>query len=336
VGYSRDDAQVLAYFTQFPDETTTLDAIAVEARARRAVLPRERARTAEVRDRVQTIFHALTGGDSEFETAVTVGAIGNAGDDLTTTGLLLHRLGDSFAHREIGNESKVYDTGLGHARDSTDPDKVLRRPQLYEDYLGVLVDVLGSKRNLSAEERNRIKGRISIFNVTGAEAIGAVLGRTRNPGDEHDSVEEIVRDYLIRGQQVVRHRIFDAGGQDSTLLRETIERCVGSNPCLERAFEFRIKDRLRRKHFAHVYEPEKEDFGLEHGIFLDKDIDEALEDIKYRQRFRNPTFQEDNIRRAVQRTVELVEQATSQETEIRKPRDKRRDRITGIVKERRR
>lgn len=247
--------------------------------------------------------------------------------------MLLHRLGDSFAHREIGNESKVYDTGLGHARHGTDPDKVLRRPGLYDDYVRLLVDVLAERQNLSVKERNEIKSRISIFNPAGANGIGAVLGRRRNPEEEHEPAKEIVRDYLIRGQQVVRHRLFDPDGQDSTELKKSLDRCLSSNPCIERAFEFRIKDRIRWQ-FAITYEPEKEDFGVEHGIFFDKDVEDALGDIKYRGRFQNRTFTERNVRRAIQRTEELLNEASFQESEIRERKETEQEEITGIVGER--
>ncbi len=73
-------------------------------------------------------------------------------------GLLLHRLGDTFAHSIMGNEIKLYtvaaggpecftNDSLGHKRDSHRPDYPFLRRDLFYDYLGTLYRVLSEKVN---------------------------------------------------------------------------------------------------------------------------------------------------------------------------------------------
>jgi RHS repeat-associated protein len=159
VGYGFDEAQSIAFFAQFPDEASLLDAKELwwdskeEASANKF---RRGARTVS-RDRMvrhHTAIHALTGGDAARETQLAVEGA-KAAPDNVALGLQLHRLGDSFAHRELNNESKLYDTGFGHAAElnaGTSPDTIQRRPDLYLDYISELAAVLAARRGTSVSE----------------------------------------------------------------------------------------------------------------------------------------------------------------------------------------
>jgi hypothetical protein len=81
----------------------------------------------------------------------------NAPDSLAF-GLLLHRLGDTYAHSVIGNEAHMYQSSssdslrecitmasLGHARDVHDPDYPYMRQDLFYEYLKDLHDILKKK-----------------------------------------------------------------------------------------------------------------------------------------------------------------------------------------------
>ena len=60
-------------------------------------------------------------------------------------GAALHAFGDSYSHRVIGDEKKMYKSGVGHAKHFTTPDKVETRPQLYKQYALDLFDTLAEK-----------------------------------------------------------------------------------------------------------------------------------------------------------------------------------------------
>ena len=138
-----------------------------------------------------------------------------------------------------------------------------------------------------------------------------------------------LRDFLVRKQRMRTLSDQELSGQ--------IDQCLVSNSCIEDAFRFRIKDRIRRKRFPITYEPEDEGFGLDHGVFTEKDINQALDDVKGLSGFDSHPYDENNIRRAIERAGRLVEAARAEQ-------DRRRDieaaetdnELTGVVKERRR
>lgn len=99
IGYNNADAKKLAYYAQLPDEVDQLDATNVQID--RLGSPGNLGHI-QHRDLVQQAFHSLTGAKhGQNETNITIDVIKEAKDDLAITGLLLHRLGDTFAHREL-------------------------------------------------------------------------------------------------------------------------------------------------------------------------------------------------------------------------------------------
>ncbi|MDC8013721.1 RHS repeat-associated core domain-containing protein [Tahibacter soli] len=157
MGYSDADAQQLAFYSQLPDEAAALDAMyVVKAKGFNLTSP-ERWRTNE---EIQELLHGLNGGIAEHETGRTLNALKSAGGDLTTSGLLIHRLADSFAHRKTElhggehdpHEQRMFTTNIGHLTAGYSPDTIQRQPELYLQYVRTLAGALGEKRNLSAEQ----------------------------------------------------------------------------------------------------------------------------------------------------------------------------------------
>ena len=110
-GYSHKEALTLALYSQLPDEIGTYDAIHQPVRgamsfpgamwdafgsglAGAAPSPQRYYNT----EKVQSEFHALTGGPSVPESDLSARTVINA-SSLEAAGLAIHRLGDTFAHR---------------------------------------------------------------------------------------------------------------------------------------------------------------------------------------------------------------------------------------------
>ncbi len=108
----------------------------------------------------QQRIHALTGGSSSVERASSYASVlgSTTSADL---GIALHRLGDSYAHSKVGNESQMYGASfwsIGHSWDSlfgTDPDLISNRPGLYRQYTNQLAGALSA--------RFGFKGKIDMF-----------------------------------------------------------------------------------------------------------------------------------------------------------------------------
>jgi hypothetical protein len=165
VGFSEKDAQELAFFSQLPDEVSGLDAVQTEARDRNSISKEKHQANVEV----QVGNHALSGLAGGLETAQTLDAI-KAAKGNAETGLLIHRLGDTHAHRvpqeDSGGDSRSYDTplfdqGLGHGGQGTAPDAIQRRPELYLEYTRTLTRALAEKRGLDSKEIGELEKSIS-------------------------------------------------------------------------------------------------------------------------------------------------------------------------------
>ena len=170
-GYSNEDAQTLAFYAQLPDEVDRLDAVAVQMDALGEQYTNDRMQEqaeqagmayeptvvfARHRDTIQQSFHSLEpSGFGPDETRRTGRAIQRA-DSLATTGLLIHRLGDTFSHRKIGGNGEMYRTGFGHGGDGHTPDVIQRRPELYMDYVATLTAQLATKNGASRDEVVRL------------------------------------------------------------------------------------------------------------------------------------------------------------------------------------
>ena len=154
VGYSFADAQQLAFYAQSPDEIARSDAKdnLLDSVTESAKNIFRRSKVSEAKRHMylnHPSIHALSGTNSHDETDRAVQAF-LAAPSAAAAGIQLHRLGDSFAHRRIGNELSLYKAGLGHGGDGTSPDIIQRRPALYLDYVRTLADALADRLGVTA------------------------------------------------------------------------------------------------------------------------------------------------------------------------------------------
>jgi hypothetical protein len=197
----------LAFYSQLPDETDTLDAIAVKAQT--VAFGDSRSKEHEVI--VQTGLHALTGNTGAFETSLTLQAISEAGEDYATAGLLIHRLGDSFAHRELAGglfgetgpspsyaNTYKYD-GWGHLHDGHTPDVIQRDPKKYQEYVRTLTQALSAYSNgltpeqLQARQDEIVNELSAVANIeTEVEHIVPIWGNAVGVGSRPKAWQEYV------------------------------------------------------------------------------------------------------------------------------------------------
>lgn len=105
VGYPEHLAYTQAYYAQLPDELTTLDAATLHSK-----IKIESSAEGQRRARIEKILHALTGNIAVSEMNKTKNAIFKKQflSDSMEFGFLLHRLGDTFAHRREDNINRLY------------------------------------------------------------------------------------------------------------------------------------------------------------------------------------------------------------------------------------
>ena len=165
-------AKTLAFYAQMPDQVDELDATSAGVDIMFSV------RDAPVlRDvQIQMGLHALTGGDAEQETAGRARRLKGATLGSFEFGLALHAYGDSYAHRQIGHPSRMYEPGFGHAveyvhfRDAHSPDFTNRRCLLFKRYGCELFDLVRTMPGVGS-------ARMSTSNVGSAmDSITAVDG----------------------------------------------------------------------------------------------------------------------------------------------------------------
>lgn len=174
-GYSNDDAQTLAFYSQIQDESDDLDAIAVQADYLWSFTGLSSTKTPLPtivnmlkRNAVQREGHALSGRLGSEEASITLGALRSAqNNDLIARGLLIHRLADTFAHRRVDVpkiDAELYDTGAGHFLDSVvgeHPDLIQNRPDRYLSYVETLARELGVQRGMSEAEAEALAASVS-------------------------------------------------------------------------------------------------------------------------------------------------------------------------------
>ncbi len=176
LGFSAEDAMTLAFFSQLPDEVDELDAI--ELVIGRILGSGEIDEIAEERlPGLHALKEALNplkpgkfGAYSEVETNRTIQAIFNLNGNLAGIGLLVHRLGDSFSHRRLDDESLLYHPDFGHGSHGTMPDIIQRRPELYLKYVRTLTATLANvKGGIDDKElskiTNNIIGKLGLLNT---------------------------------------------------------------------------------------------------------------------------------------------------------------------------
>jgi len=155
VGFSARDAMTLAFFSQLPDEVDEFDAIELR---KGDLFGGELGESIGV---LQPFLHALlSSGISETETNLTRKALLNSRDDLQAAGLLIHRLGDTFSHRQINDERYLYSTGNGHGGDGAEPDIIQRRPELYQEYVRNLTETLAQLNGLDEDTTNEVVNKV--------------------------------------------------------------------------------------------------------------------------------------------------------------------------------
>ena len=187
-GYETNRALKIALYAQLPDEVGSLDAINQqvanvtgsnglnEYNLKQPISPGQQyIGSAQVetkwvpnelsRDNVQRGIHQLTGGGSVSGTNRSRRALTSAKSD-EAAGIAAHGLGDSYSHRRIGNENNLYGTGAGHLMDGTDPDMIVRRPELYGAYVKDLVKALAKRRGVSMSDESAEAFAASMVKMT--------------------------------------------------------------------------------------------------------------------------------------------------------------------------
>lgn len=177
VGFSGKAAKGFAFCAQMPDEVASLDAKELEIRQggltarqtmvdtlRKLNIPETLLAKAGVNTNLSTqvatendwrmlveqVLHSLTGGDVRKQREITRSAMENVSPkDGIKFGFLLHRLGDTFAHSHIDDETMLYRTDKqmlsqdrGHALHGSAPDHPWQRQHIFMAYVRELYDVL--------------------------------------------------------------------------------------------------------------------------------------------------------------------------------------------------
>jgi RHS repeat-associated protein len=169
-GYKDEQALRIALYAQLPDEIGKYDAVAqatgsmLMSRNRESrVYPGDPSRgVPDRRLSVKSDFntpdqfsfqHNLAGLSADQALSKSRSAMAGA-RSIEGIGLAAHLMGDSFSHRTLKDESKMYEFPAGHAGDLTLPDVIAFRPELYREYVGTLVNSLAEKRGepMSAEQ----------------------------------------------------------------------------------------------------------------------------------------------------------------------------------------
>ena len=139
-GLSPADALVLAQWSQIPDQVKDLDAMG-------------RYTETDWRHSVRYYLHSLTGGDPGPLRDYIRCLIKSGKLSLQDIGLLIHALGDTYAHSYIGsdNQSHLYGDEVGHVRAGHTPDFIGSNPANYISYAQDLYSTLTN----SSEPINR-------------------------------------------------------------------------------------------------------------------------------------------------------------------------------------
>lgn len=178
-GFDPDVAYKNAFFSQLPDEVFELEAVQEKERQvfpgegliprwlRRKLNPQEKTDDFVRLSSLHRGLHALSGEDSQRETAFRERVLRQEIPGGWEFGLALHAFGDSYSHRELGNESKMYDPGWGHGRHGVKPDEIFRRQNLYREYAEHLYTILEDRAKAAGLTPNLSKQDFlqSIINV---------------------------------------------------------------------------------------------------------------------------------------------------------------------------
>lgn len=164
VGFAEDIAYKHAVLAQMPDEVGYLDAANLHIKYCKMISKEKDLSGNSIRPPndwrfiVEVALHSLTGGSSANQRLKTATFLmsKNIKADSLEFGLLLHRLGDTFAHSMMKDESVLYKVSyeyecsldtIGHGLDGHDPDYPFLRQDLFYSYLLQLYTVMNSKIN---------------------------------------------------------------------------------------------------------------------------------------------------------------------------------------------
>jgi len=214
LGIPRETAQTIALYAQMPDEVGAYDAInraidSVRSNAQQtnysnapSTSGRPIAREFS-RNEIQGDVHALNFGNAEFETIATRDAIEKLkGDDAAAIGVLVHRLGDTFAHRGMLMSGTLYPALIGHGLMGTMPDQIANRPDLFRDYVAELAGALNVSYNRQVSDKEQAKivdEMMNGFNRANSR-IGALAdAKVEEARARHD---QQIADLLASGQRL--------------------------------------------------------------------------------------------------------------------------------------
>lgn len=170
VGFSEYVAYRHAVLSQMSDEVTAMDAAELQKAqclGYRLVDLNDKKRFVGYRTRylMQNGQHSLVNRDSseevrssKYQQEATIRMLAKEDAMSLKFGLLLHRLGDTFAHSIMGNEKTMYTVNnsascgidfylenFGHMRHNHSPDYPFLRPPVFHSYLVALYQVLFNK-----------------------------------------------------------------------------------------------------------------------------------------------------------------------------------------------
>ncbi len=155
-GYSVEDAAQIAMYSQIPDEVSRYDAIAragdeflakvLSVVTSTSIVRVSSAQETSDRQRYQEGLHVLTNtnADDERDRAIRVIESVDRGN-LSVIGTAMHPLADSFAHRDLSDETKTYSKFVGHLKHNTKPDQIHRRKELFDSYIETGMQTLSDK-----------------------------------------------------------------------------------------------------------------------------------------------------------------------------------------------
>lgn len=170
VGFNEKIAYRHAVLAQMPDEVGWLDAAHMHMYEcsnffeEVDLAGKKRSVNSGWRSDVESAIHSLPdkvkGNSSSYYQQVRTKKLLSAEDPISLTfGLLLHRLGDTYAHSVMGDESRMYTVSssgsfsdcfrysdsIGHARHFHDPDYPFLRTDLFDKYITELYSILSDK-----------------------------------------------------------------------------------------------------------------------------------------------------------------------------------------------
>jgi hypothetical protein len=211
VGYSHDRAQELAFFSQVPDEVGRFDAIPAQSAKVRSDIGFGDKNVAKTnRTNIQGGTHALTGGNAVIEGQRAKNIILDNINDDAVTGIAIHRLADTYAHRVIGKNDRspnaeLYDEGIGHLFDGTSPDEIHRRPELYLGYTKDLANTLAKR--LHGNDQDAID-----------KAVKTAMGEAKQYAElTVELAEKNTHDVIRKGEKTGKRRTYNSIVSDKTI-----------------------------------------------------------------------------------------------------------------------